>query len=301
MANLLLIFVSLALGILLRRTGWFAADAHLALNKFVLGVSLPALTLLYLPGMELGLESLGPISTAWIVFVLAWIIFGVGGKRMGFDRATIGCIILCCGLFNSSFIGFPVITALYGEAGLQQALLVDQPGSFLVLSTLGIWVAVWYSSGRISAMDMAQRLFTFPPMIAFVTALGLMAVGFQHTELTEGILKPLGQTITPVALVSVGLQLRFEKLDGLGKPLAAGLFYKLLLAPAVIFLIWIGIFNLQGLPAQVSIMEAAMAPMITGAILASQHQLNPRLANLFIGIGIPLSFATLAFWYWVAG
>ncbi len=299
MHNLLLIFISLSLGIILRRTGWFGADAHVALNQFVLGISLPALTLLYLPEMELSLASLASISTAWIVFILAWVIFGIGGRWMGFDRATIGCIILCCGLFNSSFVGFPVITALYGEEGLQQALLVDQPGSFLVLSTLGIWVAVWYSSGKPSTSAMARKLLTFPPMLAFIAALLLMAFDFHHTELTTAILKPLGQTITLVALVSVGLQLRFEPLNGLGSSLGAGLAYKLLLAPAAIFAILILGFGLTGIPAQVSVMEAAMAPMITGAILAAQHGLNPRLANLLVGVGIPLSFVTLALWYWL--
>ncbi|CAN5278593.1 AEC family transporter [soil metagenome] len=302
MPNLLIIFISLGLGLVLRRTGWFGPDAHIALNQFVLGVSLPALSLLYLPEMDLSLASLGPICTAWIVFVLAWVVFGIAGKWMGFDRGTVGCIILCCGLFNSSFIGFPVITALYGEEGLRHALLIDQPGSFLVLSTLGIWVAVWYSSGKPSASAMVQKLFTFPPMLAFVAALALKAMDFHHTELTTAILKPLGQTITPVALVSVGLQLRFGKLDGLGKPLSIGLGYKLLLAPVAILVIWVSIAGataLDGLPAQVSIMEAAMAPMITGSILAAQHGLNPRLANLFIGAGIPISFATLAIWYWI--
>ncbi len=51
---------------------------------------------------------------------------------------------------------------------------------------------------------------------------------------------------------------------------------------------------------QVSIMEAAMAPMITASILASTHGLKPRLSSMMIGFGIPLSFITLVFWYFVA-
>ena len=50
---------------------------------------------------------------------------------------------------------------------------------------------------------------------------------------------------------------------------------------------------------EISLMEAAMAPMITAAILASSHDMEPKLCNLFIGIGIPLSFFTLALWYLV--
>lgn len=301
MAQLALIPVCLLVGIALRRVGWFGAEAHVNLNQFVLGISLPALSLLYIPQIDFTIASLAPIATAWIVFLLAWAIFGIGGSRLGFSKATIGCTILCCGLFNSSFIGFPVISALYGEAGMQQALLVDQPGSFLVLSTLGVWVAIWYSAGQLSPLVMARKLFTFPPMLAFLMALFIKLIGYQYPLEVSSILKSMGQTITPLALVSVGLQLRWAPLNGMGSALSAGLAYKLLLAPLAIYSLFIGLLGITGLPASVSVLEAGMAPMITGAILATQYRLNEKLANLFIGIGIPLSFVSLAFWYWLLG
>jgi predicted permease len=43
-----------------------------------------------------------------------------------------------------------------------------------------------------------------------------------------------------------------------------------------------------------------MAPMITASILATSHGLKPRLSSMMIGFGIPLSFVTLVFWYFVA-
>jgi predicted permease len=42
-----------------------------------------------------------------------------------------------------------------------------------------------------------------------------------------------------------------------------------------------------------------MAPMITGSIVASQYGLKPKLSSMMVGIGIPLSFLTIGFWYWV--
>jgi predicted permease len=80
-----------------------------------------------------------------------------------------------------------------------------------------------------------------------------------------------------------------------------GLTYKLLLAPALLYVVFFVMLNSSSLEAKVSIMEAAMAPMITGAILASKYNLNPRLAGLMVGVGIPLSFFTLFFWYWLLG
>ena len=69
--------------------------------------------------------------------------------------------------------------------------------------------------------------------------------------------------------------------------------------PAFFFLLYKIILGGKGLEIDVSIIESAMAPMITGAILASNYGLKPKLSSMMIGIGIPLSLLTVAFWYWV--
>jgi predicted permease len=55
-------------------------------------------------------------------------------------------LILTAGLGNTSFLGFPIIEALYGQEGMKTAILVDQPGTFVVLSTLEL-SATMYSKG----------------------------------------------------------------------------------------------------------------------------------------------------------
>jgi predicted permease len=70
--------------------------------------------------------------------------------------------------------------------------------------------------------------------------------------------------------------------------------------PALIYLLYVVILQQHSKPIQVSIMEAAMAPMITASILATSHGLKPRLSSMMIGFGIPLSFVTLIFWCFVA-
>jgi predicted permease len=69
--------------------------------------------------------------------------------------------------------------------------------------------------------------------------------------------------------------------------------------PALLFLLYRVILGGKGMEIDVSIMEAAMAPMISAAIVASSHGLKPRLAGMMIGVGIPLSFITLALWYYI--
>jgi hypothetical protein len=57
----------------------------------------------------------------------------------------------------------------------------------------------------------------------------------------------------------------------------------------------------SSLSARVSIMEAAMAPMITASILASQYKLEAPLAQMITSIGIMLSFGTTFLWWLILG
>ena len=112
----------------------------------------------------------------------------------------------------------------------------------------------------------------------------------------EQLLARLGGTLAPLALVSVGYQLRLNDLQGRLAPLSLGLTFKLLLGPLLITAVLVKGFGLVGPITQVSIFEAAMAPQIGGAIVAMEHKLDPPLVTLMVGIGIPLSFVTLPVW-----
>ncbi len=115
----------------------------------------------------------------------------------------------------------------------------------------------------------------------------------------QSVFQKLGNTVTPIALVAVGLQLKFDKRSKHYNFLALGLFFKLMLTPTFFFILYKLILNQHTLQVDVSIMEAAMAPMITASVLATSYGLKPKLSTMMIGIGIPLSFITLAFWYWI--
>jgi hypothetical protein len=82
-------------------------------------------------------------------------------------------------------------------------------------------------------------------------------------------------------------------------PLAAGLAFKLAIAPALILCVFVGLLGAGGPVTQVTVFEAAMAPMIGASIVAMDHDLDPPLVTLMIGIGIPLSFLTVPAWWYL--
>jgi predicted permease len=297
MNNLLLLIFCFIAGVLLHRYKRMPINAPAVLNRFIIHVSLPALTLFYVHGVKITSDVGLMVAMVWIFFALATVFFWLVGRWLDLPKSTVGALILTGGLGNTSYFGLPMIEAYYGHQGLATGIIIDQLGSFLVLSTLGITVAGIYSSGRPGISEMLKRVIQFPPFIALAIALLLIPVDYP-TWLTF-VLKRLGDTLAPLALVAVGFQLRLGHLRGNGRNLAIGLAFKLLLAPLVLFLLYVPLFGAHGQWIQVTLFEAAMPPMITAAILATEHDLDPPLATLMVAVGLVISFATLTGWWWV--
>ncbi|WP_418263574.1 AEC family transporter [Flavobacterium faecale] len=301
MINIIIIFTSLVLGLVLQNIREFPiTKAYKLLNKIVVTICLPAIVLYYIPKLKWSNELLYPIGGAWIGFVVAFALFYFLGKKWGWSNKLIGCLVLTAGLGNTSFIGYPVISALYGEQGLKMAILFDQPGTVVVLSTLGIFIATYFSKDNLKPIQMLIRMFKFPPFVFFIVACFLNVFSIELVDWFQDILKGFGSIMAPLALTSVGLQLRFESKSQHWRFLGFGLLYKLILTPLFIYVLYVLILNQRSEMIKVVLMESAMASNITASILATSYGLKPRLASMMVGYGIPLSFITLVFWYFVA-
>ena len=299
MSNFIQIFLFLALGLLLQRIKQFPTHLYKVLNKVVLYVCLPAITLYHIPKIKWSNELLFPILSGWIGFLLALVFFHFLGRRLGWSNKLIGCLILTAGLCNSSFLGYPIIEALFGKKGLETAILVDQPGTFVVVSTLGVFVAAFYSKGSADALSILKKIILFPPFITFLVACLLNVLQYDLDTNVQSVLVKVGSLVTPLALLSVGLQLTFDRKSQHWQFLRLGLFFRLVVVPLVILVLYVFILKQHSEAIKITIMEMAMAPMITGAILASTYGLKPRLSSMMIGFGIPISFITLTIWYWI--
>lgn len=297
MSNFILIFVYLFLGLALQRVQWIPATTYKLLNKIAINFCLPALALFYIPKIHWNNELLYPIGAAWIGFGAAFLFFYFLGKRLGWSKKLTGCLILTTGLSNTSFLGFPIISAIYGAEGMKTAIMVDQPGSFVVLSTLGVLVATIYSKGEANMGQIFKKVVSFPPFLTFLLACLLNVFNFDFVDLIQTGLHSIGSLISPLALLSVGMQLKFDSRSAHWRFLGLGLLFKLILMPALFYVGYILILGQHSTMIDVVVMETAMAPMITGSILASSYGLKPRLSSMMIGFGIPLSFVTLACWY----
>ncbi|WP_424493978.1 AEC family transporter [Salinimicrobium sp. GXAS 041] len=293
MMNFVLIALCLLAGFFVKKYKGLPEDSYKSVNAWVINVALPAVALKYIPEIQWNFSLILPFLMPLLVWTGSYLFFNFLNRYISMSPGTRAALFLTAGLGNTSFLGFPLTEAYYGSEGLQIAILCDQ-ATFIVMATLGIITATKASNGGIFLMkQILKKILTFPPFIAF--ALAFILPLFITLDPIIPLLNGLALTLIPLALFSVGMQLRIRTWRTDARLISFALLYKLILAPLFILLLGI-IFNLSGITVKTTIFEAAMAPMVTGAIIATDYNLNPKLANIILSVGIPLSLVTTFLW-----
>jgi malate permease and related proteins len=295
----LLILLLIALGKLCARFRVLPDGAAETLNRFALMICLPAAVLRFAPQLQFDSQLIGLVAIPWLLLLVSIAaVLGVS-RLLRLNRGERAVLLLCVPLGNTSFLGYPLIEAFLGRDGLPYAVAYDQLGSFIILSTWGLWVLARYGGDEPPTVRiMLLRLLRFPPFIAMLIALTVMPSDPPAAVAT--LLQRLSDALLPIVALAIGLQLRFRIPRGERVPLAVGLGLKLLLLPALAWLLTL-MFGLGETMQRVAVLESAMAPMITAAALAISHRLAPGLAAAMVGFGTVLSLLTLPLWLWVLG
>jgi len=290
-STLALFFLLLAAGYVSRRLARVPDAAADVLNRFVIDICVPAAILRLVPTLTLRAE-LGLLAAVpWLMAGLAYVLSRLLARPLGLDVGARTAFFLCVGLGNTSFLGFPLCSALLGESSVPLAAVYDQLGSFMLLSTVGV-IAIARATGgdAPSLTSTVRRIVTFPPFIALVLALLPVA----HPVWLDDALAKIGAALVPVAMFAVGLRTRITPPEN-AKALAVGLVLKLFVMPGVALVIATGAGASPDV-LQVAVLETAMPPMITAGALAVAAGLAPDLAAAWVGWGIVLGLFTVPAW-----
>jgi predicted permease len=274
---------------LFRKSKSFPENTSQVLNAFILYVSLPALVFYHIHEIQLTEDIILPALMPWLVFFLSSILFFTLNRFGKLERKTAICLTLTAGLGNTSFVGIPLLETYLGKTSLGYAIVADQLGTFLVLSFPGLIIASFAEGKEWDLQSLLRRVLSFPPVFALVFAILLRP--FTYPEWLIIILQRLGDTLSPLALVSVGFLLNLRTIHGHRSALFLGLGVKLVMMPITMILCYKHITP-NRLMYETIVLEAAMAPMVTSTIVAIDRNITPHLASLMLGLGIPISFLT---------
>lgn len=249
--------------------------------NYVLYFSLPALVVKEIHSIKLDTDSLGVVLLAWGVILSSALTAFVLGRFFGFEGASLRTMVLVSSFGNTAFMGYPFTFAFFGDAGLGYAVLYDQLGSFMLVVSLGIFIA----TGRFST----KEILTFPPFWALVAGLSLRGVDIP--EVLSVFLEVCGKSLIPVVLFAIGLRFSVRGTLSSLKGGILALLIKMLLAPLGVLVV-IKLLSLEGIAYEVALLESAMPPMVMAGVLAVRYGLDDKLAICAITLGMLLSFIT---------
>lgn len=300
MENFLLIALSIFLGYVIQHWNIFTKQAPIVLNQFVIYISLPAMVLLQIINLQFSIDILIPVVIAYATMFSCAVLVWLFSKIFSFSTEVTAALLLVAVWGNTSFLGIPLVEAYFGKEGLPYVIVYDQFGSFLSLSLFAGFIISYHSgASAITLKEVFRKIMKFPPFLALLVAFVFLFMKVEYPVAVKQTLEALSQTIVPLALVAVGLQLKLKLPRQEVTPLLLALFTKLVFSP-VVALVIAGIFfgffheSSQKLSVQVSIFEAGMAPMITAGALATVANIAVRLSSAIVGYGIVLSFLTTA-------
>jgi predicted permease len=290
-AALFTVLALLVAGYLLRRSGRLPDSAADALNRIVIDVCVPATILRLVPKLALGTGLMVLVIVPWAMAGLAYLTTRAVARPLRLDATHRTALFIATSLGNTSFLGFPLCSALLGERSVPLAAVYDQLGSFLILSTVAPVALAGVTAGaRPRPAEMARRVLLFPPLIALLVAL----LPLPRPAFLEPLLVAAASPLVPLAMLAVGLKLRLTP-PRPKRVLALGLVLKLAVLPSAAW----GLAHLLGAPrlvTQVAVLETAMPTMITAGALMMAQGVASELAAAFVGWGLVISLVTVPAW-----
>ena len=159
MDNFILILIYLSLGFAMRRVPKFPTETPVVLNTFVMYVALPALVLQKIPSLHFSWDLLIPALVPWILLLLVSALILVLGRLLHWSRDIIVALLIVLPLGNTSFLGFPMIEALFGGDWLPYAMIYDQIGLICRAGDLvnNIGCALWHSAKLARTAAVSRR------------------------------------------------------------------------------------------------------------------------------------------------
>lgn len=291
LSALFTVVVLLGAGYLARRFRRLPENAADVLNRFVIDICVPATILRLVPALRLESGLVVLVLVPWAMAGVAALVVRALTRPLGLSATQRTALFLGTALGNTSFLGFPLCSALLGERAVPLAAVYDQLGSFLMLSIIAPFALGSVTAGaKPSAAAIARRVLTFPPFVALVLAL----VPLPRPAFFEPLLATAASALVPLAMVAVGFKLRLTP-PRPWRVFAAGLATKLVVVPLAAWALARAL-HAPPLVLKVAVLESAMPMMVTAGALMMAYDVASELAAAFVGWGLVISLATVPAW-----
>ncbi len=292
------VFIIIFLGLLAKQRGFFSPDFINQANRLVYYIAIPAMifsaisksslkTEMNLPVILITLVSLTGIAAA------AWRI----SRTLKLPEPSKGSFIQCSFHSNLGYIGLAVAFYYLGESGLVKAAIIA--GFIMILQNiLAVMVLQYHTKGRTGSSGIVgtlKKTMANPVILSALSGIAFSLINIPMPLIIDRALAILKGMALPMALLIIGASLSFQKFKPRFFPVLAATCFKLMLLPAIGFMLF-KLFSIAPEDYLPGLILLASPSATLTYIMAKEIGGDPDLAVAAISVSTILSSITYSVW-----
>jgi len=248
--RLVAVFVVIAIGFVAGKTRTLEPHAADTLNAVTFSVFAPALLFRTMAGVSLDALPWRMVLAYFIPTTVLLIAAYSWQRWRGVSPAGPVVRGLAVTFSNTVQLGIPVVTALFGAAGLALLIAIISLHALVLLTTATV-LAESHGGGdhglRARIGQTVRRSVIHPVTLPILLGLGYHATGLPLPRVADDVLATLGLAVVPLSLVTIGLSLQRYGVRGSVRAATILALTKLILHPMLVLTAaWL--LGLSGLP-----------------------------------------------------
>jgi predicted permease len=299
------VFALILCGFVFARAQVLSAEGIKGLSAFVFYVAIPALLF---RSMAAGVLREGMnLDVVYVYYIGAMIMFAtammIGRFAFGLDLAKQSLLAMNATFSNAVLLGIPLIFTAFGTAGQVAVLLIASLHSLVLFTLATVLIEVGLGAGRApgrvagaTALAVARNPFMISVAVGSVWGFAGLDVPVPLDTFT----RLLAGAAAPAALFALGATLAEFRLGGDMRDVAAIVVLKMLVHPALVWVLATQLFRLGPIDTAVVVIVAALPTGANPFILAQRYDIYVQRSASSVVITTALSVlsaALLLAWY----
>ena len=253
---MVVLFTIVILGYVACKLGYMGDKFDKKLSSIVVDITCPLLVLSSVMGDELPDRTLilPLLGVGFLTYVLL-LVFGFWVPRfITHNHDHQGMIGFALMFANVGFIGYPIVTSIFGPKAVFYAALLNMPNTFFIF-TAGVMLV----KGEYSLKQFNPRVLFSPAMIGAFLAAVIVALGIHTPDIIARPITMVGNITVPAALMIIGssmAKLPLKEIVGSPKVYAASVL-RLAVVPLCIY----SLFKLCGVPSLINNINTVVIAM----------------------------------------
>ncbi len=239
-----IVFAIIGAGLFVSWRKWVSFETAKAFPKIIINISFPA-TIVYSLYNNFSQQQLMnawlPLLIAFASMMLAFFLAKAAAWLLRIEKHRRGVFIVAFAFSNSSFIGFPVARALFGDVGMPYAVFYFLAGhvTFWLLGNYAIVRDAEVINGKThqSSFGSSLKKLAQPPTLSTIIMFVVIFAGIKLPDVILTTAKYIGDLTTPLSLIFIGCMIYNMGFSGMKweKGLAPVLVGRFVLVPLLCY------------------------------------------------------------------